>query len=112
MRELSEQEWARRAVPPRDRVFDELDAFGCPFTDAVAERALLVPVPIQLEPGQIAALRAAARALGDETIFMEDVESSGSEERFRELSTDDGAPYEVAAPWLDTALFSPAGSWG
>lgn len=112
MRELSEQEWKRRAVPPRDRIFAELDAFGSPFADGVVERALLFPVPIELEPGQIAALRAAARAVGDETIFMEEIESSRHEERFWELSTDEGAPYVVADPWLDTALFSPAGTWG
>ena len=111
MRELSEQEWKRRAVPPRDRILAELDAFGAPFADGGAERALLFPVPIELEPGQIAALRAAARAVGDETIFMEEIETS-REERFWELSSDDGAPYVVADAWLDTALFSPAGAWG
>ena len=112
MRELSEQEWKRRAVPPRDRILAELDAFGAPFADGGAERALLFPVPIELEPGQIAALRAAARAVGDETIFMEEIETSREEERFWELSSDDGAPYVVADAWLDTALFSPAGAWG
>ena len=112
MRELSEEEWERRAVPPRDRVFAELDAFGAPFTDAVADRALLFPVPIELEPGQIAALRAAAREAGDETIFMEVLRISPEEQRFWELSTDDGAPYDVVDPFIDSALFSPAGTWG
>lgn len=112
MRALSELEWERRAVPGRDQVFAELDAFGAPFADAVAERALLFPVPIELEPGQIAALRAAARALGEETIFMEVLRISPQEERFWELSTDDGAPYDVDNPFIDTALFSSAGTWG
>lgn len=112
MRELSEHEWDRRAVPPRDRVFAELDAFGSPFADALAARALLFPVPIGLEPRQIEALRAAARDAGDEMIFMEVLRLSPEEERFWELSTDDGAPYDVVDPFIDTALFSPAGTWG
>ena len=43
---------------------------------------------------------------------MEEIETSRDEERFRELSPDEGAPYVVPDPWLDTALFSPAGTWG
>jgi hypothetical protein len=112
MRELPQEEWDRRAVPARDRVFAELDPFGAPFTEDVSERALLFPISYELEPGQIAVLRDAARTLGDETIFLEVLLLHPREECYWELSTDDRAPYHLVDPFLETALFSPAGTWG
>ena len=109
-RPLTPEEWERRAVPARERVFAELDPFGARFTDDVRERALLFPVSYELEPGQMDAVRDAARAVGDETIFLEVLVLEGS--RYWEFSVRGDGPYDVVDVYLETALFSPAGTWG
>jgi hypothetical protein len=113
-RALRRQGWSRRGIPARDRVFAEVDPFGAPFTDGIVARALLFPISYELEHGQIAALADAAQALGDETIFLEVVELAEEEPgRYWESSTDGRGPYDVVEnPGLETALFSPAGTWG
>lgn len=59
-RALTPEECERRVVPARERVFAELDPFGAPFTDGIRERALVFPVSLELEPGQVGALGEAA----------------------------------------------------
>jgi len=108
-RALTPEECERRVVPARKRIFAELDPFGAPFTDGIRERALLFPVSLELEPGQVGALGEAAHAVGDETIFLE-VLYSDSE--FWEFSVDVEGLYDVVDVFVETAMFSPSGTWG
>lgn len=107
-RRVTQAEWDRRAGPARDSIFAELDPFGLPFADTVVARALLFPISRELEPGQIAALRETARALGDETIFLEVYERFASDP----TATGSSPPRETtrttrSTSWASRARCSP-----
>ena len=109
---LTESEWIERAVPARDRVFTTLDPFDAPFSEDVVERRLLFPVSYQLEPAQIAIVRAAAKGVGDESIFLESRVDSTPDAFYWEFSADGEGPYDVIESVLENAILSSSGKWG
>ena len=95
-----------------DRVFTTLDPFDAPFSEDVVERGLLFPVSYQLEPAQIAIVRAAAKGVGDESIFLESRVDSTPDAFYWEFSADGEGPYDVIESVLENAIFSSSGKWG
>lgn len=111
-RTLTVSEWNERAVPARDRVFAMLDPFDAPFSNDVTERGLLFPVSYDLEPAQIAVVRAAAKGVGDESIFLESLVASTPDASYWEFSVDGEGPYDVIEFVLENVIFSSTGKWG
>jgi len=111
-RPLSAEEWERRARPVRDELFVSLDAFEEPFATTVSQRALLFPISRELEKCQFAALQRAARAVGDDTLFLELLAYAEQDGRYWEIPVGDEDPYAGIEYLQENVIFSSSGQWG
>jgi hypothetical protein len=121
---LSSQEIERHARPAFEQVFASADSQAAPIKPDVGGRFLLYPCPSgELEAGQFAALAAAAADAGDPFAFLTDTQSLASRkwahpgrmtwrvplagyDAYSRISHPSGAPR------LESALYSPRGTWG
>src|SRR5438552_1255333 len=69
-RRLTPEEFRAVAEPVFQRVFDDPDPFGAPFSNLITSRAIVFPVDLTLEPSQVHALAEAAALEGDDRFFV------------------------------------------
>lgn len=69
-RPMSEHEYHTQAQKAFDQVFRSSDPFDQPFNSSIERRAILYPLTYELDPIELQAVAAAARAFGDTALYL------------------------------------------
>jgi hypothetical protein len=125
IRRLTPTEAQAQAVSAFESVFATGNPYRCPFQPSVTSRALVYPTAgFLLSEAHFAALGAAAATVGDERVFVTDVELwddvrlAVDRRQFLEITLDDYRAYALPPDDLGVykivqhAIYSPQGAWG
>lgn len=111
-RRLTPKEWRESGAPARNRIFASDDPYEEPFLAEVGPRALLFPMGYAQSGRELEALRAAARALGETTCYLQLYLFGEDEWPYWELDLSESHPY-AGIPFIrENSLFSREGRWG
>jgi hypothetical protein len=110
----------RAALAAFETIFRSRDPFGEPFRPMRdSRRAILFPIDIEMDGGELAAAFATARAAGDQGFYVSTVDSDDWATRRRHWFVPLDRPdvyYELglSRTWRerDCAVYAPSGTWG